>query len=186
LVTRRDDSRLGARNDGGGLRRTHATVFMARTDTEPRTARGMRTALPWMPVEVRRRGEVVSVLRERVRSMDDSPRLALQQVERARKPRASVATTRRTRVPRRGHGIRATPSPVEIEPPASSPRAPASADGTIGRSLADERAFRGRKASKTVKRMRDGYARSRGARRDAYPSDARRCGRAEPRRRCRR
>lgn len=68
-----DDSRLGARNDGGGLRRTHATVFMARTDTEPRTARGMRTALPWMPVEVRRRGEVVSVLRERVRSMDDSP-----------------------------------------------------------------------------------------------------------------
>ena len=43
---------------------------MARTDTEPRTARGMRTALPWMPVEVRRRGDGGQrVLRERVRSM---------------------------------------------------------------------------------------------------------------------
>lgn len=127
---------------------------MARTDTEPRTARGMRTALPWMPVEVRRRGEVVSAcfVSGCDRWMTREP--ALEQVERARKPRASVATTRGTRVPRRGRGIRATPSPVEIEPPASSPRAPASADGTIGRSLADERAFRGRKASKTVKRMR--------------------------------
>ena len=43
---------------------------MARTDTEPRTARGMRTALPWMPVEARRRSDGGQrVLRERVRSM---------------------------------------------------------------------------------------------------------------------
>lgn len=172
---------------GGGRKRTHATVFMARTDTEPRTARGMRTALPWMPAEVRRRGDGGQrVLRERARSMRSSRGVAGGH-GRARKPRARVATTRVTRVPRRGRGRSATPNPVKIETSASSPGAPASAYGTIGRSLAEELgAFRGRKASKTVNRMRDGYARSRGARRGAYPSDARRCGRAEPRRRCRR